>query len=162
MRLKNRLRSLLKVLELELSLGLIGSKPCACNPYNRPSYFPFCCLLLTFRLPMAFLSWSWHCTLSNITKDTNLPALFMSTKHCLHSWADAGLSAKVMALIGIFFQFSCIWTADDEKGESGNFAVSLYSFPEEVLVWVTNFPDYMYWTLERKCYLALALDIYGP
>ena len=90
----------------------------------------------------------------------------MNTKNCLHSQADTGLSAKVMALIEIFIQFSYIWTGDDEKGESGNFeadfGVALYSFPEEALEWVTNFPDCIYWSLERKYYLALSKDIYKP
>ena len=61
----------------------------------------------------------------------------MSTKYCLHSQADTGLSAKVMALIEIFVQSSYIWIAADEKGESGNFkadfGVALYRCPEEVL-----------------------------
>lgn len=85
----------------------------------------------------------------------------MNTKNCLHSQADTGLSAKVMALIEIFIQSSYIWTADDEKVESGNFeadfGVALYSFPEEALEWVTNFP-----VLEKKYYLVLSKDIYKP
>lgn len=154
------------MLELDLSLRLNGSKPCAYNLYNRSSHSHS----IVFSSPpvylWAFSSWSWHCPLSNITKDTNLPVLFMSTKHHLYSQADTGLFAKVMAPICIFFQSSCIWTADDEKGESGNFkadfGVTLYSCPEEVLEWVTNFPDCVYWSLERKCYLSLALYFYDP
>lgn len=34
-------------------------------------HFPFCCLLISSHLPVAFLCWSWHCPLSNITKDTS-------------------------------------------------------------------------------------------
>lgn len=131
------------MLELKSSLRLNGSKPCAYILYNRSSHSHSTVFSSPPAYLWALLYWSWHCPLSNITKDTNLPALFMSTKHHLYSQADTGLFAKVMALICIFFQSSCIWTADDEKGESGNFeadfGVALYNCPEEVLEWVTNF-----------------------
>lgn len=141
---------MLKILELKLSLRLDGSKPCAYILHNRSSHSHS---IVFSPLPVyLWVSWSWHFLLSYNTKGTNLASLFMSTKHQLYSQTDTWLFAKVMALICIFFQSSCIWTADDEKEESGNFeadfGVALYNYPEEVLEWITNFPDCIYWFLD--------------
>lgn len=143
---------------LDLSLGLNDFKSWAHNRCNRPSSFPILLSSPCLHSASGLLSWRWYCPLSNIRKDTNLPGLFVGTKHCLQSQADTGLFAKIMALLGNFFQSFCIWIAQDDKRKSRNFESDfrdvLYNSLEEVLRWVIILLDYIYCSLERKCSLT--------